>query len=61
MPHNQCPPSRRGHAWRELTLADLPCGPVTTLKAALVLRRCKRCSTFGRVSNQGVVHVVEAP
>jgi hypothetical protein len=30
-------------------------------KADPALRICKRCGTIGRVSNQGVIHVVEAP
>jgi hypothetical protein len=56
MPHNQCPPSRRGHAWREVTADDLPRGE----KIDLALRVCKRCGKRGRVSNQGVIHAVEA-
>jgi hypothetical protein len=59
VPHNHCPPSRRGHAWRALTLGDLPRGSVTALKIAPALRVCKRCGARGRVSNQGVIHVVE--
>jgi len=61
MPYDHCPPSRRGHAWRELTLADQH-GPKltrTALKAMLTLRLCARCGTLGHVSNQGVVHVME--
>jgi hypothetical protein len=61
MPHDQCPPSRRGHAWRELTLADLPRGSIAALKIAPALRVCKRCEKLGRISNQGVIHVVETP
>lgn len=61
MPHNQCPPSRRGHAWRELTLDDLPRGSIAALKIDAALRVCKRCDKLGRVSNQGVIRVVEAP
>jgi len=61
MPHDQCPPSRRGHSWRELTLADLPRGSIAALKIAPALRICKRCNALGRVSSQGVIHVVEAP
>jgi hypothetical protein len=61
MSHDQCPPSRRGHSWRELTLADLPRGSIAALKIAYPLRICKRCDALGRVSNQGVIHVVEAP
>ena len=61
MPHDQCPPSKRGHSWRELTLADLPRGSIAALTIAPALRICRRCSTLGRVSAQGVVHVVESP
>lgn len=60
MPHNQCPPSRRGHSWRELTLADLPRGSIAAFKIAYSLRICKRCNKLGRVSDQGVIHIVEA-
>jgi len=66
MPHNQCPPSRRGHTWRELTVTD-QLGPklapdmTADLKIGSPLRRCKQCGALGRVSNQGVIHVVEAP
>jgi len=58
MPHNQCPPSRRGHAWRELSRID---GPLMKLPNALEIRICKRCQVLGRVSSQGVIHVVEVP
>ncbi|HSX22249.1 MAG TPA: hypothetical protein VLE97_05685 [Gaiellaceae bacterium] len=61
MPRDQCPPSRRGHSWRELILADLPRGSIAALKIAPALRLCKRCGALGRVSGQGVIHVVEVP
>jgi hypothetical protein len=60
MPHDQCPPSRRGHSWRELTVADLPSGSSDALRAAAALRICARCCTFGRVDSQGIVRIVEA-
>jgi hypothetical protein len=60
MPHNQCPPSRRGHSWRELTVVDLPSGSSDALRAAAALRICKCCNAFGRVDSQGIVRVVEA-
>jgi hypothetical protein len=60
MSHEHCPPSRRGHSWRELTSADLPRRAVADLVTP-ALRLCKRCGALGRVSNQGVIHVVEAP
>jgi hypothetical protein len=60
MPHDQCPPSRRGHSWRELTAADLPRRTVAELLVP-ALRLCKRCGALGRVSKQGVIHVMEAP
>jgi hypothetical protein len=61
MPRDHCPPSKRGHSWRTLTLADLPRGSIAALKIAPALRVCKRCGALGRVSDQGVIHVVEAP
>lgn len=59
MPHDQCPPSKRGHSWREMHLADLPRGSIAVLKIAPALRLCKKCGALGRVNNQGVVHVIE--
>lgn len=59
MPRDHCPPSRRGHTWRELRLDDLPRGSIAALKIAPALRVCKRCDALGRVSDQGVIHVVE--
>jgi hypothetical protein len=53
VPHNCCPPSRRGHSWRELDADEL-----RTEDPAL--RICKRCGKLGRVSKQGVIHAVEA-
>ena len=58
MPHDQCPPSHRGHTWRALTRADLPRGSIAALEM-LALRICQRCDKLGRISNQGVIHVVE--
>jgi hypothetical protein len=60
MPHDQCQPSRRGHSWRELPLVPLSKGG-PTLRELLELRRCARCGVLGRVSKQGVIHVVETP
>jgi hypothetical protein len=42
-------------------LDDLPRGSIAALKIAPALRICKRCGTLGRVSGQGVVHIVGAP
>ena len=61
MPHDQCPPSRRGHSWRELRFDELTRRSIATPKIALTLRICKRCGARGRVSDQGVIHVVESP
>lgn len=61
MPHDHCPPSRRGHSWRELSPTDLPPGSVTPRKIDPALRICKHCGARGRVSNQGVVHLMETP
>jgi hypothetical protein len=59
MPHDQCPPSRRGHAWREPDISDL-----SILGAAiddLALRVCKRCGKLGRVNKSGVIYAVVVP
>jgi hypothetical protein len=67
MPHNQCPPSRRGHSWSEVPVTDqrtlqLPHESSTVaINSAPDLRLCKRCGALGRVSSQGVIHVVETP
>ena len=56
MPHNQCPPSRRGYTWSEPRLEDL-----AILSAAigdLALRICKRCGKLGRINKQGVICAV---
>jgi len=54
MPHDQCPPSRRGHTWKALPLSKgIPAGDW------LEMRQCARCGANGRVSKQGVIHVVE--
>jgi hypothetical protein len=42
--HLACPPSRRGHAWRELRSPDLA-----------ALRVCRRCGEIGRINEQGIV------
>jgi hypothetical protein len=60
MPHNQCPPSRRGHTWRELRSSELPRGSIAVLKVAAAIRVCDRCGTPGRVDGQGVIHVIDA-
>lgn len=59
MPHNQCPPSRRGHAWREMIPADLPRRSTVPPKIDPALRICKRCGVRGLVSTQGIVHLLE--
>lgn len=60
MSHHHCPPSRRGHSWRPLLLDDLPRGSAAPRKIDPALRICKRCGARGRVSDQGVVHLMEA-
>ncbi len=52
MPHDQCPPSKRGHTWRE----------ARTRRANVDadLRVCQRCGALGRVNSQGVVLLVTA-
>lgn len=55
MPHDHCPPSRRGHSWRPLCAADLPRGAPSARWIDPALRICKRCGAQGRVSDQGIV------
>ena len=55
-PRNHCPPSHRGHAWREPAPDDL-----ALLGAAInrhALRVCKRCGKLGCVNKQGVIKEV---
>jgi hypothetical protein len=59
MSHHHCPPSRRGHSWQTLPRVPLSKGPPTLRD--LELRTCTRCGALGRVSNQGVIHLVETP
>jgi hypothetical protein len=57
MSHHWCPPSRRGHTWREANVED-----VSVLSAGIdprAARICKRCGRLGCVSNQGVIRPVE--
>ena len=58
MPHDHCPPSKRGHSWRELRFDELPKGSIAEHKAAMALRICKRCEARGRVSSQGEIKAV---
>lgn len=55
--HFACPPSRRGHTWRELTalfaLSEIAIDPAPRTLAEL--RMCRRCGEVGRVSSQGIV------
>ena len=59
MPRNHCPPSRRGHTWKELPRVSSESG--LTIRDRLELRTCGRCGVLGRISKHGVIHVVEAP
>lgn len=54
MPHDQCPPSRRGHTWNKPTFEDL------ASMADPEIRVCKRCGKLGRVNKSGVIYAVEA-
>ena len=57
MPHDHCPPDRRGHTWRELPwIVAHKGGP--TIRELLELRKCVRCGALGRINSQGVVFVV---
>lgn len=58
VPHDCCPPSRRGHTWREPISADAPIlGDAIRDRANRV---CKRCGKLGRVNKQGLICAVEA-
>ena len=52
-PRTHCPPSLRGHAWREPGPADL--ARLGAVPDRLALRVCKGCGRLGRVNNQGVI------
>ena len=58
MPHDHCPPSRRGHSWRELSCRVPPSDGGPTVKDLVEGRVCKRCGALGRVNQQGVIVVV---
>jgi hypothetical protein len=54
VPHDHCPPNLRGHTWKPLPqVKGEPWIPE--------LRKCARCGALGRVSKQGIIHVMEAP
>lgn len=54
MPHNWCPPSRRGHSWSEPSDEDLKVPSVAALDRRAI-RVCKRCGKLGCVSSQGLI------
>jgi hypothetical protein len=56
MGRDHCPPSRRGHTWREARLEDLVVFGVAMHPA---LRVCKRCGKLGRVNKQGMICTLE--
>lgn len=60
MPRDHCPPSRRGHSWSKQPLVVSSDDGSTTVEL-VALRKCSRCGTLGRVSSQGIIHVVELP
>jgi hypothetical protein len=53
--HLVCPPSRRGHSWRELSCRVPPSEGGPTIRDLVDLRVCDRCGAIGRVSTQGIV------
>lgn len=59
MPHDHCPPSRRGHSWRELRFDELPRGSIAALKITPAIRVCSRCGKPGRIDAQGRIVVME--
>lgn len=52
MPHDHCPPSLRGHTWKEVPLDAPSAGRQNDL------RRCGRCGARGRVNKQGLIDVL---
>jgi len=60
VPHDHCPPSRRGHAWRELPLVP-PSEGGPTIRELYELRRCLRCAAIGRVDAWGRIVIVTGP
>jgi len=58
MSHHHCPPSKRGHTWKELPLVP-PSQGGPTIRELAELRKCARCNALGRVNKQGVICVVE--
>jgi len=58
MSHHWCPPSRRGHDWREANLEQDRSVLRTTTLDPRTIRICKRCGKLGCVSNQGVIKEV---
>lgn len=55
-PRSHCPPSLRGHAWREPTIEEWT--GMNTPTSRYALRLCKRCGKLGCVNKQGVVKEV---
>lgn len=51
-PRTHCPPSRRGHAWRELSAQEL--AQIGVVDDPYALRVCGRCGRRGCVTKQGV-------
>jgi len=56
-PRTHCPPSLRGHSWRNPDSLELLLGAPRDGHA---LRICKRCGKLGRVNTQGVIKEVLA-
>jgi hypothetical protein len=53
--HLACPPSRRGHAWRELPCKIPPSENGPTIRELIETRVCRCCGEIGRVNSQGIV------
>ena len=53
--HFACPPSRRGHAWSELSARTPSSEGGPTIRDLAELRVCNRCGEIGRISSQGVI------
>jgi hypothetical protein len=55
-----CPPSRRGHSWRELSADErdiwhMIVGPKQGDATAFGLRICAICRAYGAVNKQGLI------
>lgn len=51
-----CPPSRRGHRWRELTPSERRVVAPRLLELCVAfMRTCRNCGVLGFVNDQGLI------